>query len=81
MQQFMNFVDKYMLEIFVASALFFVLLFLVRSFKRNLLIERGQAKFVLEHYDTGTEKLHKWVTFFILFMQLPLFLYVKFLAV
>lgn len=72
-----NFVDNYSLEIIIASVSFFVLVFLVRSFRRSLLISRGQARFVLERYDSGTEKLHKWVTFFVLFMLLPLFAYVK----
>ena len=80
MQQFLDIIDKYMLEIFIVSISLFLLLSIARSFKRNLLIGRGQARFVLEHYDSGTDKLHKWVTFFILFMQLPLFLYVKFLG-
>ena len=80
MQYFLKLVDENMLEIIVASASFFVLLFLVRSFRRSLLIEKGQARMVLERYDLGTEKLHKWVTFFIIFMLLPLLGYVKFLG-
>ncbi|WP_455376767.1 hypothetical protein [Kaarinaea lacus] len=80
MQYFLKFIDENMLEIIIASGSFFVLVFLVRSFKRNMLIEKGQARFVLERYDSGTEKLHKWVTFFIVFMLLPLFAYVKFLG-
>ena len=80
MQYFLKLVDENMMAIIIASASFFVLLFLVRSFRRNLLIEKGQARFVLERYDLGTEKLHKWVTFFIIFMLLPLFAYVKFLG-
>ena len=80
MQYFLKLIDENMLEIIIASGSFFVLVFLVRSFKRNMLIEKGQARFVLERYDSGTEKLHKWVTFFIVFMLLPLFAYVKFLG-
>jgi len=79
MQDFINFVDKYMLEIIVSSVSFLVLVFLVRSFRRSLLIEKGQARFVLERFDAGTEKLNKWVTFIILFMLVPLFIYTKFL--
>ena len=79
MQYLMKFIDENMLEIIVAGTTFFVLLFLVRSFRRSLLIERGQARFVLERYDAGTERLHRWITFIILFMLLPLFVYIKFL--
>jgi hypothetical protein len=79
MQYFLKLIDENMLAIIIASVSFFVVLFLARSFRRNMLIEKGQARFVLERYDVGTEKLHKWVTFFILFMLLPLFAYVKFL--
>lgn len=66
-----------MWEVIIASVSFLLLLFLARSFRRNMLIEKGQARFVLERYDVGTEKLHKWITFFIVFMLLPLFAYVK----
>ena len=79
MQYVVNFVDEYALEIIITSVSFFILLFLVRSFRRSLLISRGQARFVLERYDSGTEKLHKWVTIFVLFLLLPFFAYVKFI--
>jgi len=79
MQDLIALVDKYMLEIIISSVSFFVFLFLVRSFRRNLLIGKGQSRFVLERYDAGTEKIHKWVTFFIVFLLLPMVAYVKFL--
>ena len=72
-------IDKYMLEILVGTAVAFVLLFLFRSFRRNLLIAKGQARFVLESYDVRTDKIHKWLTLFILFLFLPLLAYVKYL--
>lgn len=79
MQYILSFIDDHTLEIIVTGGSFLVLLFLIRSFKRSLLIEKGQARFVLERYDAGTERLHKWVTFIILFMMVPLFVYIKFL--
>jgi len=79
MEQFINLVNMYMVEIFISSLVLFVLIFLIRSFKRNLLIARGQARFVLEQYDVATEKLHKWVSFFVFLLVLPLLAYVKFL--
>jgi len=78
MQYFLNFIDQHMLEIIGTSVSILVLIFLIRSFRRSLLIERGQARFVLERYDAGTEKLHKWISFIIIFMVVPLFVYIKF---
>lgn len=78
MQYILNFVDENMMGIFIVSGSVIAILFLARSFRRNMLIEKGQARFVLERYDVGTEKLHKWITFFVLFMLLPLVGYVKF---
>ena len=72
-------IDKYMLEILVGTAIAFVLLFLLRSFRRNLLIGQGQARFVLERYDVRTSKIHKWLTLLIVFLFLPLLAYVKYL--
>lgn len=81
MQYLLEFVDKNMLEILIISGTLIGLVYLIRSFRRNLLIARGQARFVLERYDTGTEKLHRWITFFVLFLLLPLMGYVKFVNV
>ena len=71
-------IDNYMLEILITSVVAFVFLFLVRSFKRSMLIEQGQTRFVLEHYDVTTEKLHKWLSLIVLFLFLPLLAYVKY---
>jgi len=79
MQFLLTYIDEHLIGILISFGGFFAFLFLVRSFRRNLLIERGQARFVLERYDVGTEKLHRWVTYFILFLLLPLIAYVKFL--
>ena len=79
MEKIIAVIDAYMLEILIASVVGFVLLFLVRSFKRSMLIEQGQARFVLEHYDVRTEKLHKWLSLIILLLLLPLLAYVKFI--
>lgn len=71
-------VDKFMLEIIIGVTSAFVLLFLFRSFKRSMLINRGQARFVLEQYDVRTDKIHKWLTLLIIFFLLPLLAYVKY---
>lgn len=80
MQYFLTLVDEYMLEILITSGSLVLIIFLARSFRRNMLIAQGQARFVVERYDLTTEKLHKWVTFVVLFMLLPLIGYVKFLG-
>ena len=80
MQYILNFVDENMMGIFIVSGSVIAILFVARSFRRNMLIEKGQARFVLERYDVGTEKLHKWITFFVLFLLLPLVSYVKFIG-
>ena len=72
-------IDKYMLEIVISSVIAFIVLFLIRSFKRSMLIERGQARFVLEQYDVKTDKIHKWLSLFIFLIFLPLLAYVKYL--
>ncbi|WP_455202118.1 hypothetical protein [Kaarinaea lacus] len=79
MENLFNVIDKYMIEILVGIAIAFVLLFLFRSFKRNLLIGQGQARLVVERYDVRTDKIHKWLTLLIVFLFLPLLAYVKFL--
>jgi len=79
MEKLISFIDKYMLEILITCVILFVLLFLVRSFKRTLLLEKGQARFVLEHYDASTEKMHKWLSLLIFMVLLPLLAYVKYL--
>ena len=78
MEDFLVLVDKYMLEILIVTAVTFVLVFLMRSFKRSMLIDQGRARFVLEEYDIRTEKIHKWLTFIIVFLMLPLLAYVKY---
>lgn len=80
MQYFLTFIDENMLEILIVSGSVILFIFLVRSFRRNMLIERGQARFVVERYDSSTEKIHKWIIFIVLFMLLPLIGYVKFLG-
>lgn len=80
MQYFLTFIDENMLAILIASGSLVLLIFLGRSFRRNMLIEQGQARFVVERYDVKTEKLHRWITFIVLFMLLPLMGYVKFLS-
>ena len=79
MENLLTLIDKYMLEILIGVATTFVLLFLFRSFKRSMLIERGQTRFVLEQYDVRTDKIHKWLTVIIVFLLLPLLAYVKYL--
>ena len=79
LENLLTLIDKYMLEILVGAAVAFVLLFLFRSFRRSMLIDQGQARFVLEQYDVRTDKIHKWLTFLIVFLLLPLLAYVKYL--
>jgi len=79
MENLLTQIDKYMLEILIGVAIVFVLLFLFRSFKRSMLIDQGQARFVLEQYDVRTDKFHKWLTLLIVFLLLPLLAYVKYL--
>ena len=79
MEKFVKLVDQYMIEILIGFAIVFVLLFLFRSFKRSMLIAQGEARFVLENYDVRTEKLHKWLTLFIIFLLLPLLAYIKYI--
>ena len=73
-------IDEYMLEILLGAAVAFVLVFLFRSFRRSMLIDQGQARFVLEQYDVRTDKIHKWLTVIIIFLLLPLLAYVKYLS-
>ena len=75
----LNFVDQYTIEILISCVIVFVLLFLFRSFKRSMLIAQGDTRFVLENYDVRTEKIHKWITVFIVFLLLPLLAYVKYI--
>jgi flagellar biosynthesis protein FliR len=79
MENLLTLIDQYMLEILIGAAIAFVLLFLFRSFRRSMLIGQGQARFVLENYDVRTDKIHKWLTLFIVFLLLPLLAYVKYL--
>lgn len=79
MENLLIVIDKYMLEILIGAAITFVLVFLFRSFRRSMLIGQGQARFVLERYDVRTDKIHKWLTFLIVFLLLPLLAYVKYL--
>jgi hypothetical protein len=67
-----------MLMIVIGCVIVSAFLFLLRSFKRSLLIEKGQARFVLEEYDTRTERLVKWMTVVFVFVLVPLLLYVKY---
>ena len=67
-----------MLEIVVTGAILIALLFLVRSFKRSMLIEDGQRRFVIEHYDVSSAKLYKSLVRFVIFIIIPLFAYVKY---
>jgi len=77
MNQIINLIDKYMTEIVVASVIGIVLLFLVRSFKRTMLIENGQMRFVVEQYDVNSAKLYKRLFILVLFLILPILTYVK----
>ena len=79
MENILKLVDQYMIEILIGCAIVFVLLFLFRSFKRSMLIAQGEARFVLENYDVRTEKIHKWLTVFIVFFLLPALAYVKYI--
>lgn len=79
MEKYLKLIDQYMIEILIGCAIFFVLLFLFRSFKRSMLIAQGEARFVLEHYDVRTEKIHKWLTLFIVLLLLPLLAYIKYI--
>ena len=79
MEKLIAVIDKYMLEILIVSVIAFIVLFLARSFKRSMLIEQGQARFVLEHYDVRTEKIHKWLSLIILLLLFPLLAYVKYI--
>ncbi|MGD8569356.1 MAG: hypothetical protein PVJ39_14810 [Gammaproteobacteria bacterium] len=78
MQQFLVLIDKNMLAIVTGCFVIFVLLFLLRSFRRNLLIERGQARFVLEEYDVRTERMIKWLMFIAVFVFAPLLVYARY---
>ena len=80
MEKIIVIIDNYMFEICVVSVLAIVILFLIRSFKRSMLIENGHARFVLEHFDGRTEKIHKWLTFIVLFIMLPVLAYVKYVV-
>ncbi|MCI0506945.1 MAG: hypothetical protein L0Z73_12660 [Gammaproteobacteria bacterium] len=79
MENLLKLVDHYMIEILIGCAVAFVLLFLFRSFKRSMLIGQGEARFVLETYDARTEKIHKWLTVFIVLLLLPLLAYIKYI--
>ncbi|WP_455221906.1 hypothetical protein [Kaarinaea lacus] len=79
MENILKLVDQYMIEILIGCAIAFVLLFLFRSFRRSMLIAQGEARFVLENYDVRTEKIHKWLTVFIVFFLLPVLAYVKYI--
>lgn len=78
MDEFLLLIDKYMLAILITAIAASALLFLIRSFKRSMLIDQGRARFVLEQYDVRTEKMHKWIMFVIVFCLLPLLAYVKY---
>ena len=74
-----QFIDAYSVEIVMGVGIVFVLTFLIRSFKRSLLISEGRARLVLESFDDRTEKLNKWMSFIALFLLLPAIVYVEFL--
>ncbi|HEY5604241.1 MAG TPA: hypothetical protein VIM41_14155 [Gammaproteobacteria bacterium] len=79
MKSYLKLVDQYMIEILIGCAVAFVLVFLFRSFKRNVLIRQGDARFVVDTYDVRTEKIHKLITAFIVFLLLPFLAYVKYI--
>lgn len=78
MEAFLVLIDKYTIMILIAITIAFALLFLIRSFKRSMLIDQGRARFVLEVYDARTEKIHKWLIVVILFFLLPLLAYARY---
>lgn len=78
MQHFLVLIDENMTAIVVGCGVLFVLLFLLRSFRRSLLIDRGQARFVLEEYDVRTERMIKWLMFIAVFVLGPLLVYAKY---
>jgi hypothetical protein len=78
MQHFLVLIDKNMVAIVIGCGVLFVLLFLLRSFRRSLLIDRGQARFVLEEYDVRTERMIKWLMFIGVFVITPLLVYAKY---
>lgn len=78
MEILVNVVNKYMLEIIAAGTAVIVLLFLIRSFKRSMLIEDGQTRFVIEHYDVSSVRIYKALAKFIVFVVVPILVYVKY---
>jgi len=78
MDTLVQIINKYMLEIVVTGAVLAVLLFLIRSFKRSMLIENGQTRFVIEHYDVSSARLYKSLVRFVFFVVIPLLAYVKY---
>jgi hypothetical protein len=78
MQYLFHFIDKYMINIIIVSGAAIVFLFLVRSFRRTMLIENGQTRFVVEHYDVSSAKLYKRLFLFVIFLMLPALAYVKY---
>ena len=79
-QEILNYIDLYSMEIVLGTLAIFFMTFLIRSFKRSLLISEGQARLVLESYDHNTDKLNKWMSFVAIFLLLPLIIYAKFLS-
>jgi len=77
-ENLIHLIDKYMNVILITSAVALVLLFLIRSFRRSMLIEHGQARFVIESYDVSSARLYKWLFWFILLVAIPVLVYVKY---
>ncbi|NOZ54120.1 MAG: hypothetical protein GXP08_13480 [Gammaproteobacteria bacterium] len=80
MERLLYFVDHYTIEIIVATVALILFIHLVRSFKRNRLIEHGQARMVVEQYDQYTGVFHNIIFVAILFLLIPLLIYVKFFS-
>jgi len=78
MEILVHIINQYMLEIISVGAAVIVLLFLIRSFKRSMLIEDGQARFVIEHYDVSSAKIYKTLVKFVVFIVVPILAYVKY---
>jgi len=77
MEQLFTLVDHYAVEIVTVAVTSILLVYLIRSFKRNLLIGHGQTRLVLEKYDHHSGIVHYIISVVVLLLLIPLLVYAK----
>ena len=74
------YIQQYGLNASVVFAGLVVLFYLVRSFRRHHLLTQGQARLVIEQFDDTTARFGRLIKFLIVFVFVPMLVYVLWLA-